>query len=326
MQLKLLPDEALDSFVSRNFVFTQRWKDTSINKWFGFERAGHWTLAKLSSLSEMLGFDSVYGTSYLLHNHTGYYRLVFVLNGFDTSYSPKKHCAREVREVCARAVAKLCPVCVHNDYSELGFIYWRRTHQSFDMEICSQHNVKLVSACGGCAKPFLISRHFLEAPWSACECGFSVFDLKLEVNTDLVELKLSKFAHDMHSYEYQLDHDQLANSLKERLKDIGLNVPGNIKSSFEGLMSPIHYDIFFFNLLSIYANRRIYSWGLAYVLSAIFKNFDEFKSFVVDNDVKRCHIFEGFTKYGDHSTGGLYASPSYSAYSSQTPSKLSVAI
>lgn len=321
MQLKLLPDEALDSFFSRNFVYAQRWRDTSIKKWYAFGGVGHWTVSKISNLIDMLGWDRLGSSSYLFHYHTNYYRAVFALDKLSWGYPPERMSASAVRLVAAPEVVKLCPACLHSDLSKLGFIYWRRSHQGYDIEVCAQHNTKLVSACGGCHKPFVTERHFLEAPWAACECGFSVFDFEPEANVDLAELKLSKFINDLFSYKYQLQQGQLAELIKKKLLALGLVGEEDIKIRFQHSMNAVHYDVLVWNSLRILKGDTYRVWGVPYVLSAIFEDFNDFASAVIKEDVERCHLYEKFFRFAASYIDDLSAAPFYHPDKRVTPSR-----
>ncbi|BCG27939.1 hypothetical protein TUM18999_61300 [Pseudomonas tohonis] len=321
MQLKLLPDEALDSFLSRNFVYAQRWRDTSINKWYAFGGVGHWTVSKISNLADMLGVAGRGGDCYLYHYHTNYYRAIFAQEDLSWGYPPERFSASAVRLVAAQKNVKLCPACLQSDYEKNGFIYWRRSHQGFDIAVCAQHNIKLVSACGGCHKPYLIYRHFFETPWTTCECGFSVLDLKPEANNDLAEWKLSKFVIDLFSYKYQLKQDQLAGLIKRRLFALGLVDQENIKLKFQHSMNDVHYDVFSWNCLQIIEFGKFKVWGLPYVLAAIFDDFNDFANTVVKDDVERCHIYRQFFRYCANYINFIAAGPIYHADETIPPSR-----
>lgn len=320
MQLKLLPDEALDSFISRNFVYAQRWRDTSIKKWYGFAGVGHWTVSKIRNLVDIFGWDKHGGYSYLFHYHTNYYRGVFALDTMGWGYPPERMSAFAVRLVAAHETVKLCPACLHSDLRDLGFIYWRRSHQGYDIEVCAQHNIKLVSACGGCHKPLLADRHFLEAPWSVCECGYAISDYEPVANIDLAEWKFSKFIDDFFRYKYQLQRDRLADLIRKRLLALGLSGEEDIKLRFQSSMNAVHYEVFLWNSLRILKGDTYKVWGVFYVLAAIFEDFNSFAAAVIKEDVERCHVYSKFFRCSAYYLDYISASPSYYPHLTIPPS------
>lgn len=323
MLLNLLPDEALDSFISRNYVYSQRWYDSSVYKFIASRSVGHWTFPKLEALVEMLGLHGAYGYNYLIHNHTNYYRLAFVQRDLNISYGPGKFKAELIKEISGVEAVKLCPACLNYDYLKFGFIYWKRSHQVYDIEICSQHNVKLVSACGGCSRPFHAKRHFMEAPWSICDCGFKIFDLKPQKNHDIPELNFSKFIAELYNYEYQLNLDEVIRLVRRRLNLLGLFNQKIMLNKFSKSMNPLHYRVFAWNVQEVLKGGECFEWGLVYILAAIFYDFNHFATTVLEENVERRHIHNKWGGYGNISAWSTHAAPFYSSYMNPVPPKLS---
>lgn len=79
-----------------------------------------------------------------------------------------------------------CPLCVKADHDQLGFSYWRLSHQVRCNELCETHLCWLIDACPHCNQPTLDS----QLPQLNCiSCGGDFADAcqHLDIHDDAVE-------------------------------------------------------------------------------------------------------------------------------------------
>lgn len=287
MFLELLPDEALDSFCSRNLVYSQRWNNSAFFRKLDFDFSSKWSKKKIENLAIELGFSREYGYNFLLHYHTNYFRHAFVERYLDNTYGVGRFGGSLIIEASATREVKICPHCISEDILEHGFIYWKRSHQVFDVKVCSKHNLKLTSSCSRCSKPFDLKRHFFELPWSSCECGLSIFDLDRKANENLAELSLAIFISGLYEYRFRLEYGGVVNLIKNRLVTLGLNSIDEVCDKYCTSMDEVHFNVVAWNINEILKGRDCYVWGLPYVLAALFESFDSFAEAVAKENVRR---------------------------------------
>jgi len=289
MYLKLLADESLDSFCSRNFVYGQNWRNTDFFRKLGFDQKWRWSKKKIVALAVELGLRPKFGFNYLLHYHTNYFRSAFFVR--DIKCSPYGASGSLLMESAGSLIVKICPACIDEAYSRLGFIYWKRNHQSFDIDVCSRHNLRLVNRCSGCYKVFTLARHFWEAPWSSCDCGYSVLDSVSEKNQDDAALSLSKFVDDLYGCQYQLEVDDVKFLVRSKLKALGFSNKAEIYLEYRKTMSELQARVLAENAYASLIGGKVYVWGLPYVLAALFVDFNDFASAASEADVSSRNLY-----------------------------------
>lgn len=288
--LKLLPDEALDSFISRNLVYSSRWASAAPHKKTSSNLNSRWGKKKIEKLAVKLGFERNFGYNFLIHYHTNYYRHAFVVPEFSGCYGVGRYGGGLIIDASATDSVKICPACALEDIHDRGFMYWRRSHQVFDINVCAVHNLRLIDACTGCSRKFELERHFFELPWTGCECGLSIFELSHQPNEDLAEQSLSKFMAGLYQYKFQLHFDEVIKLIKSRLCKLGLATSEELFDKCCSSMRRMHFNVFAWNLHEILRDRHCYAWGLPYVLAALFDDFSSFAEAVVKENVRRQNV------------------------------------
>ncbi|ENL6833795.1 TniQ family protein [Pseudomonas aeruginosa] len=222
------PDETLDSCFSRNIIFSGRGNTSDFYKKVGFAPSnGDWTLHKLRTLSQFLGWDGLQGFRRLLIGHTGYVPSTWIeYEKFNKSaewlYEIRNY--SQINEFLRGSRNNLCPECVKEDSSRLGFSYWRKSHQFFDVCVCHIHNTKLIDACPVCESPFSTEYLFIGIPWDRCKCGISAYQYDSEPNSDIFLLKCAQFVFDLYSSIYQFEWNSILERYWIRLNEIGIEL------------------------------------------------------------------------------------------------------
>ncbi|MDE3739410.1 TniQ family protein [Pseudomonas resinovorans] len=233
------PDETLDSYFSRNLIFSGGGNTNSLYKKMGFAVSnGDWTLHKLRRLSNFLGWDGIPGFRRLLVGHTGYVPSMWIeYDEFKKSpewlYRIRNY--SKLNEYLRGPNNNLCPDCVREDLSKFGFAYWRRSHQFFDVKVCNTHNTKLVSACPICESPFSNEHLYIGVLWDRCNCGTSAHQYESEPNSDKFLQKYAKFVFDVYSSDFQFEWRSILNRYWLRLVEVGteLNTEDDIGRAVE---------------------------------------------------------------------------------------------
>lgn len=212
---KILHDEALHSFMQRIVHLNGESKKISKIKALIPKAIDNLTI---KTVAATLGWRGCRGFNQLLHNHTNYALQSIIKEKFDPTYSNKRYVSRSSSEKLDSTHYQYCPECCRDDVSNIGFAYWRRNHQ-LDVNVYGVHNVKLISACPYCCKPFTsgynasfiwpgasrrekeevsrsLSGHILDVLWLGCS-GRSICDVISETNLSSSELKRSLFIDDL---------------------------------------------------------------------------------------------------------------------------------
>jgi len=278
--LLLQPDEALSSFYSRNVFFLQNPKTKYLGSLFGFSnKLTHWTPPKIRCFSNAIGWGGHEGFNFLLHRHTTYHRYAFSIDKFgcyDQYIYWKMHHGR-FGEYIGLDPVRFCPLCVREDYENLGFVYWRRNHQAMDVTVCAKHNLVLVHSCGGCSRPYETKNNYLDIPWSECECGFSMLEAKAKANHDHGAFMLAQFLDGLYKCEFQVYFWDKKRVIKEKIDSIGLRTAADYYDHFSMVLRPELLSVLFRRMetYGIDAARTLFSEKYQYSAS-LYSGFEEF--------------------------------------------------
>lgn len=237
--LRLQPYEALNSFYSRNIFFLQQPTAKKVRDLFGVCTTGHWQRTDFLRFINKAGWSGKEGLKLFLYRHTTYHRMnfsVFEFGPYDRDIY-RKYGTQITASYIRSDFVKFCPLCIREDFDELGFIYWRRNHQSHDVAVCAMHNVVLVDYCEACLKPYEEKSKYLEIPWSGCECGFCILDTKVELNSDFGSLMFSRFLDGVYSSEYQINTRDHYKVVEARLESLSLSSAADYYDYFVGVLN-----------------------------------------------------------------------------------------
>lgn len=284
--LVIQPEEAIDSFYSRNLFFFQRAGSTKINKFLGVNvHYSGWSIEKLIELSKAMEWDDENGIYRLLFNHTNVRSGIFVAQDFKCLYIGD--IKPFIRVVSRRIdVVKMCVSCAREDYERLGFVYWRRAHQHSLVDVCTVHNEILETGCPSCARQFFIRSNYCGDIWGACECGIFFANVSPRLNKDTWVLKLSKFASDINNCQRQYLAAGVKCLITSRLLDWGLS--GDIDKDvdavvgfFGGELPKFIIDLFKNGLSTLLGQKKemALKWDeIVIILCALFGDFEIFAS------------------------------------------------
>jgi hypothetical protein len=100
------------------------------------------------------------------------------------------------------------------DINELGYSYWRRIPPR--ISVCATHNVKLLSKCDFCGKPFSRDGHAVDVMWRGC-AGHSLGEAEPVPNTDPVALRLAKFFDILCALDHHVSGETALHVVEEKL-------------------------------------------------------------------------------------------------------------
>ena len=237
--LRLQPDEALNSFYSRNIFFLQQPTAKNLRDLFGICTTDHWRRADFLRFINKAGWPGREGLNFFLYRHTSYHRVNFSVFEF-VAYDRRIYRINRTHiltNYIGTNLVRFCPLCIREDFEELGFIYWRRNHQSRDVKVCARHNSILVDSCEECSKPYEEKSKYLETPWSGCECGFCILDTKVEFSPDSGALMFSSFLDGIYSSEYQVNTWDQYKAVEARLESLGLSSAADYYDYFADVLN-----------------------------------------------------------------------------------------
>lgn len=290
MMLAIQPEEAIDSFYSRNLCFFQSAASTKINRFIGIDvHYSGWSLEALIALSKAMEWHDESGISRLLFNHTNIRSGILVEN--DLKYLYVGNIKPFIRMVSRRTdIVKACVSCAREDYKRLGFVYWRRAHQHSLIDVCTVHNEILEIGCPSCGRPFLIKSNYYGGFWEACECGSLFANGSPRLSNDAWILKLSKFASDINNGQKQYLTAGVKCLITYRLLDWGLS--GSLDKDVDSVVDffggelpeSINY-LFRSGLRALLSQKK--DMGLKWdeviiILCALFGDFEKFVSAAED--------------------------------------------
>lgn len=215
MLLRIQREESLRSYVERNIFLN--WKVSSVRQ---FERLSKFRLETVGvrKIASAMGWSGCFGFNRLLHHHTQYPRYSIFKNDQDIAYSQHEYLYSQYCFGSERELASFCPDCVRSDLINLGFSYWRRSHEH-DLKVCAKHNVMLVKSCPFCDKPFSYQGHGLDVMWKSCG-GRHLSECVSTQNKDLVELRRSQIYENVVFSKFHISEEISLKILCERVSSM----------------------------------------------------------------------------------------------------------
>lgn len=203
--LKILPEESIDSFYTRNLIYLQRASADELKADICLSpKLYSWNIEVLAKMAKSMGLPDDKGTSLLINKHTNYMSSSLVERDLkNRALQPSNEGLREFirRRINRQDVIKMCPVCAKEDHRGIGVVYGRRIHQHSLVEVCPYHNVGLLHKCQTCKITFCIENNSCVQIWRPCECGLEVFDRVPSRNEDQWLLALAQFSNDINTSE-----------------------------------------------------------------------------------------------------------------------------
>ena len=215
MLLRIQRDESLRSYVERNLYV--HWKSPAVD----FLRElpyCHYDNGTAAFIAELFGWKGCYGYNKLLHLHTSIPWHRVLKSKYDHSYSgstflPGYQCIFDN----LKNTRSYCPLCVLEDINELGYSYWRRIPSR--ISVCATHNVKLLTKCDFCGKPFSRDGHAVNVMWSGC-AGRCLGEVAPVLNTEPMALRLAKFFGILCALDFHVSGETVLRVIEEKLKDL----------------------------------------------------------------------------------------------------------
>lgn len=272
MQLRIQPDESLRSYVERNLFL--HLKTPTLNVFRVPElRYCFWKSRQVKTIANIFGWHGSYGFNKLVHLHTDFPIRGVLKSNKRLSYSESEFLLESYTFDDLTRNRSYCPLCVQEDIHALGYSYWRRAHSI--VTVCAVHNVKLISHCQFCAKPFSLNGHAVNVMWSGC-AGRCLGDAEPTMNTDPVELRLAQFFKKLCTLQYHISAETALRVIEEILKEgidgkdfewdfrgvfpkINLSVEKFYEHrAFKFLVKPNHLDLLFELLAVVYEKFEIF--------------------------------------------------------------------
>lgn len=321
MILKIQNDEALDSYVSRNIIVFPEYRLENNPLKIDLRRSSpsSWSTRKIKLLASAIGWEGCFGFNKIVHNHTTYFKEVFIKKATDKAYSGNffsndLECNLHWYASCKET--GVCVECLKNDIATKGYAYWRRSHQS-NVEVCAVHNLILLRSCQFCELPFSIigKGHFFSTFWHGCRCGESILGSQPILNISEYALKKAKLYCDIYNYEYFVDEGSAYKAIKNRLSRDGLSVWPSSREIYEHYghnVSECWSREDFIRDFEWFSKQGEYIFSVGFLINLIILLFEDFQDFVAYLDevseAKR-NIMNTWNTYVD---GGLYSlNPNY---------------
>lgn len=217
MLLRIQPDESLRSYVERNLYLDLKNPELDILKGL---YCVHWDGWVVNSIADLLGWRGCYGYNKLLHLHTSFPFSSVLKTKRNLSYSGTSFIYYQYIDSLTNT-RSYCPLCVQEDIQRIGYSYWRRLHPL--ITVCAKHDVKLLTWCQFCDKPFSRDGHHGRVMWEGC-AGRSLGDAEPMVNEDPRALRLAQFFEKICSIEHHLPAETALLLFTEKLKSIDCSV------------------------------------------------------------------------------------------------------
>ncbi|WP_199884932.1 TniQ family protein [Pseudomonas bohemica] len=240
--------------------------------------------SRAKAAASLMTWPGCYGFNRVLHSHTWYPVFGIFNNGYDRSYSQRRYSPRANCSDIGKKEHAYCPECVKEDFVNLGFPYWRRSHNG-DVTVCAKHNVLLVASCHSCGVPFTTTSnnrgHGLEVMWSGCS-GKQITEVAVEFNKNPTALKEAKFYSDALDYGYLIPLEATIRLLQRRFKY--LKASGKIFTSV--VEDGFRAQRLLIDKLDLIqpGHERSFSYDGDRLIKAAIAVYEDFKEFV--NDVQ----------------------------------------
>ncbi|CAG8870715.1 TniQ family protein [Pseudomonas fluorescens] len=225
MLLRIQDDELLHSYISRSILLN--FNDPSV-KFLGRMSKSSLRSSEIKTIATVMGWQGCHGFNRILHCHTDYPIVALFKSPKDLAYSSGEYVVSEGRCFGSNRVeSALCPECIRCDVTDLGFAYWRRSHQN-GMKVCAKHNVKLIFDCPFCGSPFAHNGHDFDVLWKSCE-GRHLKETFSLCNYDDEELKRAKLYREMLFHEFHIPEETALRALLCKVKSIEASGGWNLR-------------------------------------------------------------------------------------------------
>ena len=294
MLLRIQPDESLRSYVERHIYLGLKSNELDILKGLHFV---HWSGWVVKSIADLLGWHGCYGYNKLLHLHTSFPFSSVIKNKRDLSYSGSSFISFNYIDSLTNT-RSYCPLCVKEDILRIGYSYWRRLHHS--LEVCAKHDVKLLTCCQFCDKPFSRDGHLGRVMWEGC-AGRSLGDAEPTVNEDPLALRLAQFFEKICSIEHHLPAETASLLFTEKLKNFDCSVlDQELRQDIESIALKIESS-------DRKSSEYIVSGGRTYalleLLSIVYESFSQFLDDLLNLEPTRLPIDSFWSTYTVRSGG-----------------------
>lgn len=297
MLLRIQPDESLRSYVERNIYLGLKSHELDILKGL---YCVHWSGWVVKAIAELLGWHGCYGYNKLLHLHTSIPFSRVLKTERDLSYSGSSFIYFDYIDSLTNK-RSYCPLCVKEDIQRIGYSYWRRLHPF--IKVCAKHDVKLLTCCQFCDKPFSRDGHLGRVMWEGC-AGRSLGEAKPTVNEDPRALRLAQFFEKICSIEHHLPVETASLLFTEKLKTIDFSV----------LDQKLRQDIESVALEIVSAGRKCseyvvddgQTYALLELLSIVYESFAQFLNDLFNLEPIRLPIDSSWSTYTVRSGGYVH--------------------
>lgn len=219
--LKIQKDEALDSYISRNRLVLR--DKLGLKDPFESLQGNEWSIKDLIVIADLTKLKFFNGFINLIQMHTIYFRCHFVIDNIESMLLRHKYLELSKDDfgyVTRREDIAICIECVKGDISQLGYSYWRRSHQD-EIKVCAIHNVELITKCQFCDNAFRAINHTSFVLWNGCKCGRHVLEAKARINECKLELKKSILYSDLLSFDRKIECVAIYESFLSALRSDG---------------------------------------------------------------------------------------------------------
>ncbi len=269
MLLRIQKDESLRSYVERNRFLPGTNLEINTSKVLSHCHLDGSAVKKIASI---LGWQGCYGFNKLLHEHTKSPSLYVFKSKFDYSYSGSDYLTGNYIDSLTNH-RPYCPACTREDKIKLGYSYWRRIHSN--VSVCPKHNVKLVTVCEFCDRPFARGGHAVNVMWTGCG-GRDLGEAQPVPNIDPLALRLAKFFDEICALEHHIYVETATAVFEAKINK--LTSDERFELSIKRQLEPFRRYIDLRKKYGDYQVRNVYDrWDSLFVLAAtLYETFGEF--------------------------------------------------